>query len=239
MSNLFPLITNIFVFAGFTTALVAAATTPSRRSPFFGPGMVVILSGAMGVWAFAGASHLLQYGFGSLALDVYENYLKVMFFPLLGCAAYLAGLNEQLAETRRRERVLAAEHDMLMRIVDTTPTGIAVLDPAGRIEFANDRAKELLELKENPDTGALVTSGWSCAGAPSGDEEGTFGRCLGAEAVKDARCEMIWPDGRRRPIVLNATPIVTANGDHAGTVVAVLGHPWGPARDAQAAPAAD
>ncbi|MFB6070652.1 MAG: PAS domain S-box protein [Halanaeroarchaeum sp.] len=48
--------------------------------------------------------------------------------------------------TRRREReeALRAEKEMLDGVLETSPTGIVVLDPAGTIERANERAASLL-----------------------------------------------------------------------------------------------
>jgi PAS domain-containing protein len=218
--TLFPLLTNVIVFVGFVVALIAVLTTPTRPTSFYTRGVKFILAGAMGVWAFVGLSHNVQYGMGSLPLDVYENYLKVLFFPLLGYGAYVARVNEQWRETERHADVLAAEHAMLMRVVDTAPSALLVIDDAGRIEFANERAKEMLELGEDPDTARYRTPAWICEGSTCRDVPAAFSCCLGSEPRRDALCSLCWPDGRSLRVLVNSTPITASDGSVSGAVVA-------------------
>jgi hypothetical protein len=213
-------VANVVVLLGFAAALLAVVTMPARPGMFITPGIKLILGAAMFVWMFSGFSHVMQYGLGILSLDVYENYLKVLFVPFIACAGYLINANQQLRETERHAMVLSAEHEMLMRVVDTTPTGIVVLDHAGRIEFANERAKATLELREDADTGILRTPGWTCLDGP-GCAPGTLSCCISAEPVRDRACAVAWPNGGTTHLSLNSTPIVAPDGSTVGSVVAI------------------
>jgi PAS domain-containing protein len=129
-------------------------------------------------------------------------------------------MNEQLRETERHASVLAAEHAMLMRVVDTAPSGLLVIDDAGRIEFANERAKEMLGLEEDPDTARYRTPAWICEGATCRDVPAAFSCCLGPESRRDTPCSICWPDGRSARVLVNATPIKAGDGSVSGAVVA-------------------
>lgn len=207
------------VFA-WGAAFVGVLMMPARPGGFMRGGIKLLLGGAMSIYLFVSASHLLQFTHVTSALDIFENYVKTLFIPLVAAAAYALVMNEQLRVTHRQANILSAEHDMLMRIVDTTPTGVVVLDPTGRIEFANDRARDMLELKEDPDTCRVLTPEW-VAGDMPGTQPGDLSVCVPVSEVRDQRCTLCWPDGTTRQLSLNATPIIAADGTRVGSVVAL------------------
>lgn len=212
-------IANIIITVAFSTALVAVIVMPVHPGSFMRHGIKVLVGGAMFIYVFVGASHVLQFTGVTNSLDIYENFLKVLFIPLLASAAYALRVNEQLRITERQARVLSAEHDMLMRVVDTTPTGVAVLDTDGRIEFANEKAKHLLQLEEDRDTGAIRTPSWTFGSDPDSGP-GVMRSCAGTEARRDVMCTFSWPNGTMLHVTLNSTPIYAADGTVVGAVVA-------------------
>jgi two-component system sensor kinase FixL len=64
--------------------------------------------------------------------------------------AELSTTVDQLRETERRQaeatQALAARHHLLQAILDSVDNGIFLMDPEGRISFANERLKDLLRL---------------------------------------------------------------------------------------------
>ncbi|HEY3317065.1 MAG TPA: PAS domain-containing protein [Coriobacteriia bacterium] len=218
-ANVLNVIANLISALAFTAAFVGVLAIPDRPGGFVRAGMKLLFAGAMSVYMFVGFSHVLQFLNVTTALDIFENYLKVLFIPLLACAAYALSMNEQLRIMQRQAGVLSAEHDMLMRIVDTTPTGVVVLDVSGRIEFANDRAREMLELEDDPDTSRILTPRWTCGDSP-GSAPGDLSACLTTSQVRDEARTLRWPDGTTRSLSLNATPIFASDGSRVGAVVA-------------------
>lgn len=211
------IVANVVATVAYAVALIGVLAMPARPGGFMRNGIKFLIAGAMAINVFVGFSHILQFGGVTDALDIYENYLKVLVIPLLAVAAYTVRMNEQLRVIERQQRVASAEHDMLMRIVDTTPTGLLVVDAEGRIEFANDRAKDMLDIAEDPQTGAPMAATWTCEDA---NAPGMLSCCVKDGAVRDGRCALRWPDGVTRVIAINATPIATADGGSVGAVVA-------------------
>ena len=210
---------------GFSAAMLAVAFMPTRPGGFARPGIRLLLAGAMSIYAFVGFSHVLQFSGVTSALDIYENYLKVLFIPLASYTAYAVRMNEQLRETERHARVLSAEHEMLMRVVDTTPTGVAVIDDTGRPEFVNDRAQAVLGISEDPETGRYTEPRWVLTTRGSNEPVRDFSFALGPDIVRDAECTLRWPDGRALGLLVNATPIKNAEGAVAGAVMAFTERP--------------
>lgn len=216
----FLVATNAVVFVAFTAASIGALTTPVRPNGMGARGVNALFAGAMAVFAFVGLSHVLQHAGITSALDTYENYMKVLFFPLLGYAAHALSQHEQLRETQRHALVLSAEHEMLMRIVDTTPTALLVLDGTGRIEFANERARLLLELKDDENTGGFRQPDVYCTCGGARQAAPGFARCLKAGPVRDETCLLESAEGECRRVLLNSTPIESAEGEVVGALVA-------------------
>ncbi len=115
----------------------------------------VFLALAVFVYAFVAFSNLLEHAGITAALDAYEDYVEILFVPLVAYAIYSMSTARQFNETRRAGELLRAEHDLLTAVVDTSPTGIMLVTSAGTIAFANDRAREMLGLQPSPDLDAL------------------------------------------------------------------------------------
>lgn len=217
-----PVVSNVAMALTFGAAFIAIVSTPTKPGGLMRPGLKVAFGSAMAIWVFVGTSHALQFANITRFFDVYENYAKVLFLPFMAYGCYGVAMSEQLRRSERQGMMLRAEHELLMRVIDTTPTGIAVMDSSGSIEFANDRAREILELDEDPDTGRLQASTWTCRSATCEGAETAGARCRRNEPLRDGRCVMTWPDGQRRSLVVNTTPINAADGSHTGVLVAIV-----------------
>lgn len=227
--NAFLVATSAVTLLSFLAAFVILETMPLREEGYGRGGFKLVMGSAMAIFAFVGLSHLLQRTGVTPALDVYENYVKVMFIPIVTIGTLAGRVDEELSRARAQARVLAAEHEMLMGIVDTTLTGIAVLDATGHIEFVNERGRALLTLAEDPHTGRYQPPSWilTCPDVPEPMRD--FAMFVGEKPVRDAECTLRWPDGRSVPLTVSATPIKVPDGTVTGAVLAFSGRTPAPA----------
>lgn len=223
--SVFLIATNLVMALGFLTALVLLVTLPLRQGGFGKGGFKLVMGCALGIYVLVGFSHVLQYTGVTNALDQYENYLKVLFIPIVTFGTLAGRIDEQLAASRRQARVLAVEHDMPMSVVDTTLTGIAVLDAAGRIEFVNERGRALLGPVVDPATGGYARPAWVLTSHDAEEPISDFSLYVGPTPVRDAECTLHWPDGHSVPLTVSATPIKAVDGSITGAVLAFSSRP--------------
>lgn len=114
----------------------------------------------MSLYLFVGLSNTLQWTNVTSVLDPYEDYAKILFVPTIAYIVYALAAAQRLDLSRQAEKSLRQQHDLLESIVETSPTGIMVVEPDGLVSFANDRARELLEL-ESVDGAGRYTVGES------------------------------------------------------------------------------
>ncbi len=119
-----------------------------------------------------------------------------------GEVTHVVGLATDVTERKSVEEALRAEHELNERIVETTPVGILVVNDAGEVTYANDRASEILGETSDERVGELFPASWAV-----GNEE----------RVRRFERELERPDGQRRFLQVNAT---TLNGTE-GTTGAV------------------
>ncbi len=124
----------------------------------------------------------------------------------------IAGVNLDISERKLLEATLETERDYLARLMETSISGIIAVDAGGRILFANREAEAILDLARAPGPAegyrdpawrieALDGSAVAAADLPSQ-------RVLNSgDVVRDLRYAIIWPDGRRRALSVNAAPI--------------------------------
>jgi PAS domain-containing protein len=157
---------------------------------------------ALGVYAVVSLSNALEHLGITAALDPFEDYVEILFVPLMLYVAYSWTSALERDDLARALNLLESEHDLLEHVVDTAPVGIVVTDHEGRITFANARAESLLKLESEEARPGLAAPLWllrrdgHAKGAPvspgrfhlPGDEEAAFS---GVPAT------LTWPDGRR------------------------------------------
>ncbi|HPL63478.1 MAG TPA: PAS domain S-box protein [Syntrophales bacterium] len=107
---------------------------------------------------------------------------------------------------------------LLSRIMDTTPAGILVVNREGRIQFANRRAEQVLELsRKGLNGGGYAKPAWKMtdgAGNRLPENELPFYRVMSQQAaVYDIRHAVEWPDGRRVFLSVNAAPLLEHPGE--------------------------
>lgn len=147
----------------------------------------------------------------------------------IGSVAGLAiGMNEAQALTRAREAEqhrdeLRQERDLRERIVETSPTGIVVVDEDGSISSANQYAAEILGFSEDkltelnydePVFEAVAPEGTPCTGE-------IFQQVLSTdEPIYNAERQIMRADGQRIWLSVNSAPLHDPSGDISGVVFA-------------------
>ena len=132
----------------------------------------------------------------------------------------------EITERKRAEIQRRASEERLERIVETIPDGIMIVNREGAITYANSSAERILGL-----TRATITERsyndpkWSIAsvdGSPFPDENLPFSRVMsGGQAVYDVEHAIVYPDGRRIILSINATPMHDAQGELDGMVASI------------------
>lgn len=153
-------IADLVALLAFGLAAYFVLRTPND-SPAVGRQVKYTLLAVTSVYVIVSASNLLEHAGVTSFFDVYEDYAEVLWVPLVVWAIYTRIGAEQLVAARRAEDAIRREHELLTRIVETTPTGILVADTNGAVSFANDVAERILG-RATPgqlDLGAIVRSG--------------------------------------------------------------------------------
>ncbi len=126
---------------------------------------------------------------------------------------------EKLASGRQRD-------DFLEKVIQTSPSAIAVLDRRGRVVYANAQVERILGLsREEIIQRAFDAADWSVTdedGNPIPEEERLLERVKASgQAVFDVVRAIRRPDGRRVLLSLNASPLFDQQGDFDGIVVSI------------------
>ncbi len=131
-----------------------------------------------------------------------------------------------ITERKQAEQALLQERDLVSHIMETSPIGIVTTDRNGKITYANGQAERVLGLTRGQITRRFYNAPeWhvtDCEGYPFPDENLPFYRVMATgQPVENVRHAIQWPDGRRVPLSINATPLLDGAG-HANGMVAVL-----------------
>lgn len=212
------------VIAGTITAaaFVAAAISllayiPRKWGGSSAP--MLILAAAFMLEAFIGFSNVLQYAGVTGALDLFEDFAEILFAPLVVFSLFATEVQLRLREQERASRVVQSEHDMLLSIVDTTPSGILIVAPGGHITFANEAARSMLGVAEDEGTGRLTAEAWEMT-----DESGaasSLGELLDAPEATGLKRAIVFPDGKRSALIFSVTTMGDHSSELGGAVVAV------------------
>jgi PAS domain S-box-containing protein len=128
-----------------------------------------------------------------------------------------------VTERRRAEQDLAKERDLVTRLVETSPSGIVVVDASGCIVFANSEAERILALRRLVPTGhQFAPPDWQLLnpdGTPVPESERTFRQVLATgRPVRGIRHLLRWTSGRHVLLSINAAPLLDPAGRTEGVV---------------------
>jgi PAS domain S-box-containing protein len=115
------------------------------------------------------------------------------------------------------EEQLRKQHDLLMRVMETSPLGIAMIDRNGMVEYANGRADVILPMSlerivaMGPEQSSVML--YHPDGAPMRQEESPVRAALNSDrTVRDARILVGQEEGERILLSVNVSPIHSAAG---------------------------
>ncbi len=115
------------------------------------------------------------------------------------------------------------EQVSLDKLAETSPAAIIKLDKEGKIVYANERAEEVLGLEGSKITGRSYDDpAWKITdfeGKDFPEDKLPFRRVKDTEeAVDNIRHAIEWPDGERKLLSVNASPLFDSNGNFDGMV---------------------
>ncbi|RBI63031.1 hypothetical protein DMJ13_00270 [halophilic archaeon] len=125
-----------------------------------------------------------------------------------------AKVTQDLTDRREQEREFHRERDLLQRVLDTSPVGIAVLAPDGTIERANPRAESILGIAGGGDGDQPEErSVYDADGEPLPPDERPFARAVESGAsIYNEEVQIEFSDGDRRWLSVSVAPIVDDDG---------------------------
>lgn len=136
------------------------------------------------------------------------------------------GASRDITAQREAERQLIEERNLLRDIMETSPAGITVTDPAGNIVYANRRANEIWRMTPDDATERRYDSvEWRHTdfdGNPWPDEQQPFVRVMATKApVWNVRHAIESDTGERVYLSINGVPQLDENGEVQQIVFAI------------------
>jgi two-component system CheB/CheR fusion protein len=155
-----------------------------------------------------------------------DNWYLVKIQPYRtaeGCTEGVVVTLVDITDRKLAEEQASRQHDLTMRILQSNPTAITMVDAEGHIVFANERAEELLGLERSALTDMTYDDPQfritDTEGTPIPSEELPFQQIRRTgESVTDYVHRIEGPDGRIRSLQINGSPIYTADGAVDGAV---------------------
>jgi PAS domain-containing protein len=184
----------IITFAMFVATIGILLTVSPQRDGIFG---------AVTKWSIIAALSTLAIKSGVSAINQARpipelmqsiNSLELLFVPLLLLAAESAFQRQQLLEIRRAQREAERARELAMHLMDTTPSGILVLDESGDITYANETACAVLDLVRGTKPGEITGPGWTVRDL-HGHEAPNFLALAGKRKLGGVPVRVTWPGG--------------------------------------------
>ncbi len=176
--------------------------------------------GATAVYTFAMFSNVLEHAGLTAALDAAEDYLEILFPAFFVYGGYALYARQRENELRSAQRVAVRSREMMLGILDAAPAGIIVLDAAGRITFANETAKQTLDLTDVD--GVVHTPGWSVRVAESPAAPDFAGLITSPLGHRGLPVVVEWPDGWRVELTVQTEQLSDEQGRLGGMVATFL-----------------
>lgn len=143
-----------------------------------------------------------------------------------GKTVAIVGALTDITQRKRDQEKLIYERDFNRKIAETSPAGIAVVDKNGQITFANKKAEEIFQLSKKEITNRTFNAQtWAIKdfdGNPFPEEKLAFVQVKNkGKSVFDVRHTIEWPNGDRRFLTINASPLWDENGEFDGMVATI------------------
>jgi PAS domain S-box-containing protein len=153
-------------------------------------------------------------------VEITVNYIE------FGGQEYNCAFARDITARKEAEESLRREQDLISRIMETSPVGIAVVDGEGHITFANAYAEKVLGLgKEMIVQRTYDDPQWHITdydGNPFPRDDLPYRRILTtAQAVHGVRHAIEHPNGQRILLSVNAAPLFDESGEIDGMVAMI------------------
>jgi len=159
-----------------------------------------------------------------------EVFFSINITPLVGeegeFRGAIASLTDVTDQRKARER-LVREKEQMSALMETTPSGIVLLDREERILFANRSAMSILGIGREEMKGQKYGGGerWPVTdyeGRPLSPEERPFSIVTATgRPVFGLRMTVQRPDGRKVMLLTNAAPLFDSTGTMSGVIVSL------------------
>jgi PAS domain-containing protein len=231
---------DIMPLLGFTAALITVLMIPIKEGGLFNRAAKwFFVASIMCYFISSGASILGHFpdflGVFHAPFDAFNSVMplvELLWVPFMLFGVYALYSNQQLHDSIAARHEVVQAGQMLESVMDTTPAGVVVIDSAGAITFANPEARRLLDMDDRSASDGAKWSvfvGDAADFEASNDRRGDFQGLLGAEPLQNASVTVSWPNGWRRNLQVNTTPLRDGESADSGAVVAfVEREPWTP-----------
>jgi len=217
----------------FIAAMIAVLFVPVRPHGTFSWAAKTFFAAAIASYLFSTvASILSHWQVFPQSLQPVVASVEALWMPFVLFGVYAVYSHQQLTDAVATQRAIKRASEMLESVVETTPSGILVLNDIGQITFANREARRLLDMEDEV-SDVMEGPDWSvCLGEErdgSKDHRCDFRELLQPEPLLDALMVVRWPNGWTRRLVVNTAPYADAAGNITGAVAAfVEREPWRP-----------
>jgi PAS domain S-box-containing protein len=138
---------------------------------------------------------------------------------------HFAVVFNDITELRQINSNLRSERDLMKKLMEISPIGIAIIDTVGKIIFCNNRAAEILEVKTDEATQMYYNSvEWQHSdleGNPISHTVLPFSLALNTkETVLNIQHAIFNTEGRRKYLSVSAAPMLDSKGDVISVITA-------------------
>lgn len=170
------------------------------------------------LWIFFSDKFVEQYFPDTSSIFLFQTLKGLFFISATSLLIYFLIKNDV--------NKLLEQKNLLQNIFEISPVGITILDDNGKIQFANKEAEEILGLKKESVKSRYYNSPeWqisSIDGSPFPDEELPFMVVKkNKTAVKDIRHAIVYPDGNKIFLSINAAPIMNKKNEFSGMIASL------------------
>lgn len=161
--------------------------------------------------------------FENYSIEFDKTYQVVAFCPKKG---QFAVLFSDVTERKAAEQALRKERAVMDMIMETSPVGITTVDARGAITYANSTAEKILGLTKDDitsrDYNAPAWNSTGLDGKPFPDESQPFNIIKTTlRSAYDIKHAILWPDGKRVMLSVNASPLLDDCGAFLGMVATI------------------
>jgi PAS domain S-box-containing protein len=156
------------------------------------------------------------------------RYMDVGYYPAYAQDGSVAGVvvaSRDMTERKQVEEALQRERDLVARVMNTSPVGIAVFDRQGRITFANTLLQQLanqvgVTTLIGRSYNEPVWQGSTPEDEPLADDALPFAQVMArGREVHNIEFNIKLPDGPRLFLSSNATPLFDGSGEVESVIV--------------------